>query len=370
MGRIRIARILGIPIFLDYTWFIVLGLITWTLAAGYFPAQYPDLPVATYWAKGLVAALLLFASVLVHELGHSIVALRNGIGIVSITLFIFGGVARLREEPRTPWVEFEVAIAGPLASFLLAAIFFGATWLGAGAPAVAAVTSYLATLNLVLGGFNLVPALPLDGGRMLRAAVWKFTTKTRATRVASGSGTLFAYLLILNGVLVLVTQRDWSGFWLVFLGWFLKDAAAGAYQQARLVEAFAGRRVRDLMLSDPVLLPASHSLDAAVRDYFLRLGYGGFPVEDGGAIVGLLSLAEVKKFPRDRWARVLVREAMRPLDERATVGADEDPIAALLKMAGSDAGRLLVLDAERRCVGLITHRGVLDRLRVEEQLAA
>ena len=370
MGRIRIARILGIPIYLHYTWFIILGLITWTLSAGYFPAHYPDLPVATYWAKGLVAALLLFASVLVHELGHSIVALRNGIGIVSITLFIFGGVARLAEEPRTPWIEFKVALAGPVASFLLAGGFALAMRAGWGGDAAVAVTTYLATLNLVLGAFNLVPAMPLDGGRLLRAAIWRFTTKARATRLSSASGTFFAYLLILNGTLVLVLQRDWSGFWFVLLGWFLKEAAAGAYQQARLQEAFAGLHVRDLMLTDYTAVPARLSLEAAVREYFLRWGFGGFPVEEEGTLRGLLSLAEVKKVPQDQWSRVSVGEAMRTVDQQVTVGGDEEVIAALLKMASSRVGRLLVLDDAQRCVGLITHRGILDRLRVEEQLAA
>jgi Zn-dependent protease len=211
MSGIRIARVFGIPIYIHFTWFIIFGLIVWSLSEGYFPSRYPDLPASSYWAKGLVAALLLFASVLFHELGHSVVAMRNGIGIVSITLFIFGGLARLKSDPKGAWVEFKVAIAGPIASFILGGLFYGAAQLEFGGSSVTAVTSYLGLLNIVLGAFNLIPAFPLDGGRILRAAIWNFTGKTRATRIASGIGTSFAYLFILYGVFGLATGAGIGG---------------------------------------------------------------------------------------------------------------------------------------------------------------
>ncbi|MFQ5947118.1 MAG: site-2 protease family protein, partial [Anaerolineae bacterium] len=214
MSSFRIARILGIPIQIHFTWFIIFGLIVYSLATGYFPAQYPDLPQTSYLTKGVITALLLFASVLLHELGHSLVALRNSVGIVSITLFIFGGVARLKEDPKTAWVEFKIAVAGPIVSFILAGVFYlvSQAELGQG---IEAVSQYLTLLNLILGGFNLVPAFPLDGGRMLRAAIWNFTGKVRATRISSGVGTFFAYLLILNGVLWMVTGVGLAGLWFV-----------------------------------------------------------------------------------------------------------------------------------------------------------
>jgi len=370
MSNFRIARILGIPIYLHFSWFIIFGLIVWNLSQGYFPSRYPDLPVSTYWAKGLVAALLLFASVLFHELGHSVVAIRNRIGIVSITLFIFGGLARLKEDPKSAWVEFKVAIAGPIASFLLAGLFYGAALTELGGPRVMAVASYLALVNLILGAFNLVPAFPLDGGRVLRAVIWNFTNKVRATQISSGIGTFFAYLLMVNGVLGLVMGAGIGGLWMIFIGWFLKEASAAAYQQVRLDELLSGVRVRDLMVADCIKVPSHVSIDEAAREYFLRYGYGGFPVEEEGQIRGTLSLSAVRKVPREDWARTSVQAVMVPADERSSINAEKDITQALSQMAQSGVGRLVVVDDNQRCIGLITHNGILRRLQLQEQLVA
>jgi Zn-dependent protease len=370
MSGIRIARIFGIPIYIHFTWFIIFGLIAWSLSEGYFPERYPDLPASSYWAKGLVAALLLFASVLFHELAHSVVARRNGIGIVSITLFIFGGLARLKEDPARAWVEFKVAIAGPISSFILAGLFYGAARLEIGGTSGVAVTSYLALLNLVLAVFNLVPAFPLDGGRVLRAAIWNFTGKVRATRIASGIGTLFAYMLILYGVIGLARGAGMGALWWILIGWFLKDASAGAYQQVRLSEALSGIRVRDLMVSNCVTVPPHISIEDAVRDYFLRYGYGGFPVEEGGLIRGLLSLAYVKRIPKEDWTRTSVQAVMSPVDEHSSIHADKDIVEALNQMTLSGLGRLVVVDSLDNCIGFITHNGILKRLQVQELLGS
>ena len=326
--------------------------------------------MSTYWAKGLVAALLLFASVLFHELGHSVVAIRNGIGIVSITLFIFGGLARLKEDPKSAWVECKVAIAGPIASFLLAGLFYGAALTELGGPSVMAVTSYLALVNLILGAFNLVPAFPLDGGRVLRAVIWNFTNKVRATRISSGIGTFFAYLLMANGVLGLVMGAGVQGLWMIFIGWFLKEASAATYQQVRLDELLSGVRVRDLIVADCITVPSHVSIDEAAREYFLRYGYGGFPVEEEGQIRGVLSLSAVRKVPREDWARTSVQAVMVPADERSSINADKDITQALSQMAQSGVGRLVVVDDNQRCIGLITHNGILRRLQLQEQLVA
>lgn len=369
MGSIRIARVLGIPIHVHYTWFIAFGLVAWTLAAGYFPALYPDLPATTYWGKGVAAALLLFTSVVIHELGHSVVAIRHGIGIASITLFIFGGVARLKGHPQNPRVEFEIAIAGPAASIFLSGCFALVAVAGWGTAESLAVTSYLARINLLLAVFNLVPALPLDGGRILRSILWRFTDRARSTRIASGIGTLFAYVLMFVGFVVLVRSRNLAGLWYVFLGWFLKDAAASAYQQARLDEALSGVRVGDLAVRGCRTIAAQTSLDEAVREYFLRFGYGGFPVEDEGRLAGLLSLADVKSVPREEWEQTPVRAAMRPLSAEIVIPENEEALAALTKMAVSGIGRLVVIDEGGRCAGLLTHHDLLRRLRAIEQLA-
>jgi Zn-dependent protease len=368
MSGFRIARIIGIPIYIHYTWFIIFGLIAWSLSEGYFPSRYPDLPASTYWAKGLVAALLLFASVLFHELGHSIVAIRNGIGIVSITLFIFGGLARLKEDPKAAWVEFKVAIAGPIASFILAGLFYWAAQMEVGGAGGVAVATYLALLNMILGAFNLIPAFPLDGGRVLRAVLWKFSGKMKATRIASGVGTFFAYLLILNGVLGLVRGEGLNGVWSILIGWFLKDASAGAYQQVRLSEVLSGVRVRDLMVPECVAIPAHVSIEEAVQNYFLRYGYGGFPIEDRGQLRGLLSLSDVKRIPREEWSNTSVQAHMAPVDEKTTIAADKDITEALQQMAQSGTSRLVVIDPLQNCIGMITHNGILTRLRAQEAL--
>jgi CBS domain-containing protein len=267
-------------------------------------------------------------------------------------------------------VEFKVAIAGPISSFLLAGLFYGAARLGIGGTSGVAVTSYLALLNLILAVFNLVPAFPLDGGRVLRAAIWNFTGKTRATRIASGIGTLFAYLLILYGVIGLARGEGMGALWWILIGWFLKDASASAYKQVKLSEALSGIRVRDLMVTDCVTVPPHISIEDAVRDYFLRYGYGGFPVEEGGHIRGLLSLAYVKRVPKEDWTRTSVQAVMLPVDEHSSIHADKDIVEALNQMAQSGLGRLVVVDSLDNCIGFITHNGILKRLQVQELLGS
>jgi Zn-dependent protease len=364
---VRIATIAGIPIYLHVSWFVIFGLVAWSLSQGYFPARYPELPVATYWAKGLTASLLLFASVLAHELGHSFVARRHGIGIVSITLFIFGGLASLDEDPRSPGAEFWVAIAGPLASLLVAggfAVLAGATPAGS---AVAAVAGYLAFLNVVLAVFNMVPAFPLDGGRVLRAALWKVWGRARGTRIAAAGGTAFAYLLIGYGIYGLLTGAGLGGLWAILIGWFVKEASTAAGRQTQLEEIFADVRVGDVMVADCRTIPADATLDRVVREHFTRHGHGGYPVVRDGEMIGVLSLADVTKVPRERRAEVTAESAMTPVTDETVVDIEGDILTALRQMAASESGRLLVRD-DGRCVGMVTHSDVLRRWQMARAL--
>jgi predicted transcriptional regulator len=265
-------------------------------------------------------------------------------------------------------VEFKIAIAGPFASFLLAGVFYVAARLEIAGSGGIAVTSLLALLNLSLGVFNLIPAFPLDGGRVLRAIIWHFTGKVRATRIASGIGTLFAYLLILNGVIGLLMGNRIGGLWGILIGWFLKEASAGAYRQVRLAEVLSGVRVRDMMVTDCVTMPSYISIQEAVDEYFLRHGYGGFPVEDDGHIRGILSLSDVRRVPTEEWSQTSVQAVMVSVDERSSISADKDIVEALQRMAESGLGRLIVVDDVDRCIGFITHNGILRRLQVQEQL--
>jgi Zn-dependent protease len=299
-GSIQLFRVLGIPVFVHFSWFIVFGLIAWTLATGYFPERYPNLPVTSYWAKGLLASLFFFVSILLHELGHSLVALRSGIAIRSITLFIFGGVARLEKDPPDGRTELRMAAAGPAVSVALAGLFMGASLLARPGGTPWAVARYLAVINLVVAAFNLVPAFPLDGGRLLRGLLWRSMGKARATRVAARAGTLFAYFLMASGVVSMLRGAGISGMWYVLIGWFLKDASTGAYQSARVDEALRGVTVGDAMVTDVATLPAEISVAEAAHDYFLRTGYGAYPVVRGSVPVGLLTMGSVLRHVRVR----------------------------------------------------------------------
>jgi len=366
-GSVQVARVLGIPVFVHFSWFVVFGLIAWTLATGYFPQRYPNLPVTSYWAKGLLASLLFFVSILLHELGHSVVALKSGIAIRSITLFIFGGVARLERDPPDGRTELRMAAAGPAVSVVLAGLFLAAGALARPGGTAWAVARYLAVINLVVAAFNLVPAFPLDGGRLLRGLLWKSMGKARATRVAARAGTLFAYFLIASGVVSMLRGSGISGMWYVLIGWFLKDAAAGAYQSARVDEALRGVTAGDAMVKDPATLPAEISLAEAVHEHFLRTGYGAYPVLRGDAPVGLLCRRDVLKVPAEDRERTSVQAAMTPLAELAVVPPAAPLIRAMSRMAESGVGRVLVMDGNR-LAGLLTMGSVLRHVRVREEL--
>jgi len=366
-GSVQIVRVLGIPVFVHFSWFIVFGLIAWTLATGYFPQRYPNLPVTSYWAKGLLASLLFFVSILLHELGHSVVALKSGLAIRSITLFIFGGVARLEKDPPDGRTELRMAAAGPAVSVVLAGLFLAAGSLAPPGGTPWAVARYLAVINLVVAAFNLVPAFPLDGGRLLRGLLWKSMGKARATRVAARAGTLFAYFLIASGVVSMLRGSGISGMWYVLIGWFLKDASAGAYQSARVDEALRGVTAADAMVKDPATLPAEISLAEAVHEHFLRTGYGAYPVVRGDAPVGLLCRRDVLKVPPEDRERTSVQAAMTPLAELAVVAPAAPLLRAMSRMAESGVGRVLVMDGGR-LAGLLTMGSVLRHVRVRDEL--
>lgn len=367
--RIQIARVSGIPIYLHFSWLVIFGLIVWTLSTGYFPAQYPDLPASSYWAKGLVASLLFFVSILLHELGHALVARRYGLQTRSITLFIFGGVAHLEKDPKDGRAEFWMAAAGPAVSLALAGIFYTLANLPFVGGSGAAVGKYLALINLVVALFNLVPAFPMDGGRLLRGALWGFVGKARATRIASGAGTLFAFFLIFAGVFNLLGGNSLGGVWYILIGWFIKDASGASYQQVRLDEALRGLTVRDAMVEAVATVPASSSVAEAARDYFMRTGYGSYPVTRGDDVVGLLCLKDVLRLSPEEREATSVQGAMRPLTEAIVTDVDVPLAAAIASVAQAGTGRLLVMH-EGRLLGLLTLDGVMRLLRVREELAA
>jgi Zn-dependent protease len=319
----------------------------------------------SYWIKGALAALLLFISVALHELAHSFVSLHYRIPIIGITLFIFGGVSQMKGEPQTPKEEFRIAIAGPLSSFLLSGIFFLLSTTTA-SPGIKALYAYVARLNLMLGIFNLIPGFPMDGGRVLRSIIWRRKNDfLYATRKASGFGQKIALFFIFSGLLSVFVGFP-GGIWMMLIGWFLFTAAQASYQQVSLQEALAGVRVRDVMVRDIVTISASTTLAEAVDRFFLRYGYGGFPVFDGGRLLGMLTLKEVKDVPREDWQKVTVADVLVPHNRKWEVSPESAVMKALEIMISEDQGRLVVTENDK-VVGLITRNGIAQYVQVMER---
>jgi Zn-dependent protease/CBS domain-containing protein len=369
-GRpIPLFKLAGFQIALNWSWLILAVLITWTLSTGVFPYYYPDLPPATYWSMGVVAALGLFGSIILHELGHAAVARRYGLPIRRITLFIFGGVAEMEAEPERPAAEFWVAIAGPIVSFLVGLV----CWLllqaaaGAGVP-VAGVLAYLASINMILALFNLVPAFPLDGGRILRAILWYWKGSLRwATRVASMIGGGFGILLIVLGVYRVLIGDFVGGMWWFLIGLFVRFAAQMSYQQVLMRETLRGIPVRRIMSANPVMVSSGITIAQLIDDYVYRHHHNMFPVADNGRLVGCVSMNDIKRLPRDRWSSTTVSEIMRSCSEATAISPDMDAMEVLSLMARTGNSRLLLTEGDR-LVGVVTLTDLMNFLNAKLNL--
>ena len=362
-GRgIPLFRILGFEVKLDASWLILAVLVTWSLAGGVFPGDYPGLSGPAYLWMGVAGAFGLFASIVLHELSHSLVARRYGMPIRGITLFIFGGVAEMEEEPPTAVSEFLMAIAGPIASALLAVVFHflaGVGWGMGMAPPVPAVLDYLAFINMVLAVFNLVPAFPLDGGRMLRAALWGWKGDLRwATRIAAAAGGAFGFGLIAFGLLSLVSGNVVVGIWYMLIGFFVRSAAAGSYSQMQTRRFFEGEPVWRFMVRDPIAAPPDISIHDFVESYIYRYYHEFFPVVEDGRLLGCIGIAEIRQLPKARWALAQVFDVMSPASPENTVEVDTDAVRALSIMRRSGNSRLMVVE-NGRLVGLVTLKDLL-----------
>jgi Zn-dependent protease/predicted transcriptional regulator len=371
-GRpIPLFKLAGFQVGLDWSWFIIAVLITWTLASGVFPYYYPDLTPGAYWSMGVIAALGLFASIVLHELGHATVARRHGLPIRRITLFIFGGVAEMEAEPERPAAEFWVAIAGPIVSFLVGLVCWlllqAAAGAGAGVPVVG-VLAYLASINVILAVFNLVPAFPLDGGRILRAALWHWKGSLRwATRVSSTIGGGFGILLIVLGVYRVLVGDFVGGMWWFLIGLFVRFAAQASYQQVVMREALRGVPVRRIMSANPITVPSGITIAQLIDDYIYRHHHDMYPVVDNGRLVGCVSMNDIKRLPRDRWSSTAVSEIMQPCTEATAISPDKDAMEVLSLMTRTQNSRLLVTEGDR-VVGVVTLRDVLNFLNVKLSL--
>ncbi|MBT9138854.1 MAG: putative zinc metalloprotease Rip3 [Syntrophomonadaceae bacterium] len=361
-GSLKIATIMGIPIRIHFSWLIIFGLITWSLSTFYFPKAAPQLPAASYWISGTIAALLLFMSVAFHELSHSFVAMKYKLPIINITLFIFGGVAQMKGEPPNPKAEFRIAIAGPLSSFFLAMVF-GIAYNIATTQITKALFAYLAQLNLILGAFNLIPGFPMDGGRVVRAFLWRKTNDFfYATRKASNYGLKIAMFFIIFGIFLIFTGFP-GGLWLMLIGWFLYMAAQSSYQQVSLQETLSGIKVKNIMVRDIITMSLNLTIDTAVNEYFLKYGYGGFPVVDDGKFLGFITLKEIKNVPKEKWLDVMISKIFVPHDKKWEVPEEDDVMKALELMIMEDKGRLVVMD-RGSVIGLITRNGIARYIQI------
>lgn len=368
-NSVRIARIGGISINIHVSWILIFVLVTWTLAGSYFPQNYPNWPLSLYWTVGLASSVLFFGSVLAHELAHSFVARARGLPVHDITLFIFGGVSQLSEEPQTPATEFVMALVGPLTSIVLG-VCFGAVWFvarGMNEP-LAALGSYLAFINVILGFFNLIPGFPLDGGRVLRSILWQATgSLQRATRWASLVGQVVAYLFILAGIWQIFTG-DWvGGLWIAFIGWFLDNAASSSYRQLTVRNLLAGHKVREVMSRECPEVSVGLTLDRLVSEHMLPTGARCFPVMEGGLVRGLLTLHNIKGVSRDLWATTTVEQVMTPLDGLKRVRPDEELWAAMQNMTADGVNQLPVMD-DGQLLGMLGRDNIVSFIRIKGEL--
>jgi Zn-dependent protease len=370
-NRVKLFNLLGFPIYVDATWLILAVLITWSLAQGLFPNYFPGLPPLTYWFMGAAGALGLFVSIILHELGHSVVARAYGISIRGITLFLFGGVAEMEEEPRSARSEFFMAIAGPIMSLMLAVLFFGGqivlVTLTGNTP-VSGVIGYLALLNVILAVFNMVPAFPLDGGRVLRATLWAIRDDLRwATRISSGIGTFFGTGLIVLGVFAFIGGDFVGGLWWCLIGMFMRGASQMSYRQLLMRRALEGEPLAKFMHSTPVAVDSQTTIAELVENYIYRQHYKMFPVVDDGRLVGCVTTREVKDVPRDEWEIKRVSDILQPCGKDNTVSAREDAMRTLMRMNQTGNSRFLVTEGDR-LVGVVTLKDLLKFLSLKMDL--
>jgi len=371
-GRgMHLFYLFGFDIRLDISWFFIAILLTWSLAQGLFPMMIPDLSAADYWLMGLVGMLTLFLSIVLHEIGHSVVARRYKLGITSITLFIFGGVADLKEEPKSPGAEFLIAIAGPIVSVLIAIGFFAVTVLGLfmGWPLqVLAITEYLWFINAILVIFNMIPAFPLDGGRVLRAALWKFKGNIKsATRISSAIGSTFGVLLMVLGVFAFATGNIIGGLWWILIGLFVRAAASMSYKQLLMRQELEGESIDKFLHGNPVTVDPDLTIEELVNEYIYSDYHSIYPVVENKRLQGYVSLEEVKNYPRDEWNRRSMADIYVPVSEENTITAGSDAMQALIKMSKNGRSELMV-NNDGHFAGIVAQRDLLRYFSVKSEL--
>jgi Zn-dependent protease/CBS domain-containing protein len=365
---IPLGHIGSISIGLDYSWFLIFGLLTWFLAVHYYPSELKDWPTIQYWLMGAITAIMLFASVLLHELGHSVIALRYKIPVRRITLMVFGGVAEIGGEPPNAAAEFFIAIAGPVVSLTLGALLILLLPFLAGVEALQALVKYLGFINGFLALFNLIPGFPLDGGRVFRAAVWAVTRSLRqATLIAASLGRGIGYLFIFLGVWQMFGGNYSIGLWTILIGWFLENAAAAQIQQQMVQDQLTGYLVSQAMSHSYSVVPAETTLQQLVDHHILGQGQRSFVIKQGDEMLGLLTLHHLKTIARSEWPTTPVTQAMSPATNLKWVRPDTGLRAALAKMDRDGVSQLPVME-NGQLAGMLSREDIISFLRTLREL--
>lgn len=361
--RISLFKLFGFEVRLDMSWILIAILVTWSLGSGYFPVRYPGLSSFDYWVMGAVGALGLFCSIIFHELCHSLVARRYGLPMKGITLFVFGGVAEMGDEPSSPKVEFLMSVVGPLSSFAIGFVFYVLYVLGvygAWVMPVNAVFGYLAGINILLACFNLIPAFPLDGGRILRSILWRIKKDIRwATRISSMTGSAFAYLLMAFAVYSLLSGNLLGAIWWFLIGMFIHNAAQMSYRQLLVNRALEGEPVSRFMNREPVTVSPAVSIREFVDDCLLRHHFKMYPVVDDGRLLGCITSREVKKVPQENWRETTVGEMATRVCAENSVPPETDSVEALALMRRSGNSRLMITEGGK-LVGILSLKDLLE----------
>ena len=366
--NIPLGRILGIPVGLDYSWFLIFALFTWSLAESYYPAEFKNWPPLLYWFIGALTAVMLFVSVLLHELGHSVMALRYKMPVRSITVFIFGGVAQIGAEPPSAVAEFLIAIAGPAVSFALAVFFYAVQPAVTGIQPLLGLAKYLAYINLALVVFNLIPGFPLDGGRVFRAILWAVTKNMRrATLFAANVGRFFGFLFIFVGVWQVFSGNIGGGLWTAFIGWFLDNAASAQVHQVVFQGLLAGHKVSQAMSSHCATVPGDLTLQQLVDEHVLVGSHRCFLITRGQDAVGLMTLHRIKEVPRREWATTSAAEVMLPLEQLKRTDPDAELWTALQQM-DRDGVNQLPVTRDNQVIGMLSREDVITFLRTLQEL--
>lgn len=371
-GRKRkLFNLMGFEVSLDPSWVLLAILVAWSLSTGFFPFHYEDLATRTYWIMGILGAIGLFLSIVAHEFCHSLVARRSGMQMKGITLFIFGGVAEMGDEPPGAKEEFYIAVIGPLSSFAIAIVFYGLHQLGnlTGWPlALTGVLAYLAMINVLLAIFNLVPAFPLDGGRILRSALWAWKGNLRwATRISSQIGAGFGLVLVFFGILRVFGGFVIGGMWLFLIGMFIYGAAKMSYQQLLTRQALEGEPLKKFMTENPVTVTPSTSIKQLVEDYVYRHHHKLFPVVEDDKLVGCITTRDIKEIPQEQWPHTSVAELSTKCSSANTIKPDADAVEALSAMRRNGASRLMVVD-QNKLIGIISLKDMLEFLNLKVEL--